>query len=505
MDLFDRLSRSFLSVLLFLAVSVTAAYSFMLHAPFRGMDDFTSIVENQDIRDFKNLPRIFTGSFFGDKSYYRPLVSFTYMLEYHAFGLNAFWYNLDNVLLHIINSFCVFLLIGRLWKNPRTAFWVCLLFAVHPVQWEAVANISGRAILLNTFFVLTAFILFINFNERRRAVSLLGSLFCFLLALFCKESAAILPVVCLLYLWLFPSERKKSWFAVVPFFLLVFGFILLRRQLGITELFGWGSLEALMFGVLTFARGVITYLRLFVFPSDLYFDRSLKVFTAFTDPQAIGAILFWLASLCLFLKNFRKIDGKVNFLVLWFLVELAPVSQIVTSLGVQPGFISLAEHFLYVPSIAMLTILVIGAQHLWRLNEERKFTSPSVSKIALAGILAFFYLTTIQQTLYARNELSMLKRSVDMQPFNSRVQYSIGMYYVRRAMFPEAEIYFRQAALIDPWNVRTRIALGKSLCDQGRYVEGMAVYSAIRNPGHFEPLLRENMRLSQIILNEKTR
>ncbi|MBP6344085.1 MAG: hypothetical protein KA403_09130, partial [Candidatus Omnitrophica bacterium] len=306
-------------------------------------------------------------------------------------------------------------------------------------------------------------------------------------------------------LWLFPSERKKSWFAVVPFFLLVFGFILLRRQLGITELFGWGSLEALMFGVLTFARGVITYLRLFVFPSDLYFDRSLKVFTAFTDPQAIGAILFWLASLCLFLKNFRKIDGRVNFLVLWFLVELAPVSQIVTSLGVQPGFISLAEHFLYVPSIAMLTILVIGAQHLWRLNEERKFTSPSVSKIALAGILAFFYLTTIQQTLYARNELSMLKRSVDMQPFNSRVQYSIGMYYVRRAMFPEAEIYFRQAALIDPWNVRTRIALGKSLCDQGRYVEGMAVYSAIRNPGHFEPLLRENMRLSQIILNEKTR
>ena len=107
MDLFDRLSRSFLSVFLFLAVSVTAAYSFMLHAPFRGMDDFTSIVENQDIRDFKNLPRIFTGSFFGDKSYYRPLVSFTYMLEYHAFGLNAFWYNLDNVLLHNVARYLV--------------------------------------------------------------------------------------------------------------------------------------------------------------------------------------------------------------------------------------------------------------------------------------------------------------------------------------------------------------------------------------------------------------
>jgi hypothetical protein len=491
----------FLGFVLIAAV-VLGAYSFMLRAPFRSMDDAPTIVDNPIIRDVTNIPKVLTGSFFGDHSYYRPLVTMSFMAEYHAFGLDPFWFNLDNVILHILNSFLVFVLIRRLWSDRTTAFWAGLLFAIHPIQWEAVSNISGRAILLNAFFVFSAFYFFLEFYQRWRMSLLLGSVLCFVLALLCKESAAILPVVLILYMTFFPKEERKPWFAVAPFFLGLFGFIIFRHQLGINQLFGWGSWDALVLGFLSFARGVITYLRLFIFPVDLYFDRSRMVFGDFFDPQLTITIFFWLTAFFLLWKYRRAINGRRMFLVFWFLVELAPVSQIVTSLGVQPGFISLAEHFLYVPSAAMFTALVLGGRHLWDWNQKKKMCSPAIAAAGLGGFLVFLFLTTIQQTVYASNELSMLKRSVLMQPYNSRVQYSLGMNYVNRGMFQTAENYFRQATAIDPWNIRAQIALGKALCDQGRYEDGIAVYRSIRDAGSFESILRENLRLSIKLLDD---
>jgi hypothetical protein len=125
----------------------------------------------------------------------------------------------------------VFALVCRLWKDRTTAFWVALLFAMHPVQWEAVSNISGRAILLNALFVFSSFYLFLEFYQRRRMILLLGSVLSFVLGLLTKESAAILPVVMILYMFFSPKEERKPWFAVAPFFLFLFGFIMLRHQL----------------------------------------------------------------------------------------------------------------------------------------------------------------------------------------------------------------------------------------------------------------------------------
>jgi tetratricopeptide (TPR) repeat protein len=487
------------------AAVVLTAYSFVLKAPFRNLDDTTMIVSNENLRSLENFSKIFTSSFFGDRSYYRPLVLASYMIEYHFFGLDPFFYYLDNVLLHILNAFGVYFLVFRLFKDRSLSWWVSFLFAIHPVQWEAVANVSGRVILLNTFFLLLSFGWFIDFRERRRMVCLAGSILSFFLALLCKESAAMLPVVLLLYLAFYSDEKPRPWPSVAPFFLIVVGMILWRRQLGITELFAWGSLQATLLGFLTFARGMITYLRLFVFPVDLYFDRSRMVFQNFADVQLLATVAFWLAALVLLWRARARIDRKVLFLILWFALEFAPVSQIVTSLGVQPGFISLAEHFLYLPSIAILTVAVLGLRRVGELNRARRWFSPAIGGIAVAGFLLFLLLTTVQQNIYASNDLAMLTRSLQHQPVNSRLQYSVGMHYVQKGNFPTAERYFAQAVLMDPWNVRARIALAKSLCDQGRYDEGIAVYTSIRDAGPLQGLLDENLRLSYKLRDQRRR
>ena len=78
-----------------IAVLTLTAYSFVLSAPFKIMDDQVSIVENRAIGDFSNIKQVFTSGFFGDHTFYRPLVALSFMTEYRLFGLNYFFYNLD--------------------------------------------------------------------------------------------------------------------------------------------------------------------------------------------------------------------------------------------------------------------------------------------------------------------------------------------------------------------------------------------------------------------------
>jgi hypothetical protein len=144
------------------------AYGCMLQSPFKTMDDRMSIIRNPMIKSTRNVPAIFREGYFHDQYYYRPLVNLSFMGEYQAFGLKSFFYNLDNLILHILNALLVFLLVSRLTNNDTVGFWTGLLFVMHPVQWEAVCNVPGRAILLSAFFVLITFILFLEFYRHQR-------------------------------------------------------------------------------------------------------------------------------------------------------------------------------------------------------------------------------------------------------------------------------------------------------------------------------------------------
>ena len=274
------------------------AYGSMLPAPFRVMDDRISIVENPAIKSAKNIPEIFQEGYFHDQSYYRPLINLSFMGEYQAFGFNSFFYNLDNLILHILNALLVFLLVSRLTNNDTIGFWTGLLFVIHPVQWEAVCNVPGRSILLSAFFVLSSFVLFLEFYKHRRGFCLALVLITFFLGLLCKESAGVLPFVVMAYLSLdktkpWPQKIKCLW----PFFIGIAGYLFLRQYFGITDVHQAGQPLVLILGFVTFLRSVITDLRLFVFPVDLHYDRCLPFMLSLDQPQALATCFFWAAAL----------------------------------------------------------------------------------------------------------------------------------------------------------------------------------------------------------------
>jgi len=462
------------------------AYACMLPTPFRVMDDRISIIENPAIKSTTNIPSMFKEGYFHDQSYYRPLINLSFMAEYQAFRFNSFFYNCDNLILHILNALLVFLLVSRLLNNQSIGFWTGVLFVIHPVQWEAICNVPGRSILLSAFFVLSSFVLLLEYYKSHRQLCLLLLLPTFFLGLLCKESTGVLPLVVMAY---FLIDRTEGWSQKIKilsiFFIGIAGYMVLRSHFGVTNVHHPGSPQAMILGFITFLCSMITDLRLFILPIDLHYDRSMVLLTSLSEPRAWVTCIFWSVVLLGVVSFYKKTNPFILFLIAWFFIELLPVSQLVASIGVGVGHISTAEHFLYLASIPVFISLVLAFQWAYEQNLRRKFLKESFLKFLAGGFLVFLFLTSVEQSIYASNEYNMVIRSLKIEPMNPRLQGVLAMLSVFRNDIPDAEIHFRAAIKAEPFNPTYHAGLGTALCQQGKWIEGMEQFVA------FDPIEKD--------------
>lgn len=492
-----------------IALTALAVYTVSLQADFRSMDDQQTIVDNEAIRSFSDLGRIFSSSFFEMGAYYRPLVSFSNMINYHFSGIDPFAFNLTNLILHILTAFSVYGMLQLLFQDRVLSFFTALLFAVHPVHWSAVTNVSGRAIILCSLFFINAFSLFVlslRSHPARRALWSLLSLCAFVLSMLSKESGIVLPAVLAAYVLISHRKdpRRLPLFAqIVPFAALAGGYLLLRSMFGIRHFFNWDSIQGLLVGVVTFLRALITYLRLLVLPVDLHFDRSIP-YLSFFSPVFIVVLAFWvLVAVCLW-KQRSKFTPESKFLLAWFAIGLLPVSQIVPIVA-NSGYATVAEHFLYLPSVGILALLVMGAGRVLRNLQDKQRLSRRGSVFAVTGSYLFLMLITFSQAVYSINEIAMFERSLEHNPRNIRVRTSLALAFSKRGLFKEAEEHFRRALSDEEIYVNARIGLGKALFDQGKYFEGIAEYEKVIRQWGPLPLAARNLEASYGILMAKLR
>jgi protein O-mannosyl-transferase len=195
-----------------------AAVALLLYARTVGFD-FTYLDDDVLIRDDQaflaqpsSIVLSFARTYFPrpghDHAYYRPMVNASYGLDANLGGASPRIYHATNVVLHALATGLVFLLLARLGYRRNVALFGSLLFAVHPALTEAVAWIPGRNDSLLGLFALSAWLLFLRGLEPGRWASRLGHVLCFLGALFCKETAVVLPA-----LWLGQAVflDKRPW------------------------------------------------------------------------------------------------------------------------------------------------------------------------------------------------------------------------------------------------------------------------------------------------------
>ncbi|MBL0341740.1 MAG: glycosyltransferase family 39 protein [Bacteroidetes bacterium] len=115
---------------------------------------------------------------------YQPLPVTTFALNFHFSGLDPFPLHLINLMFHLLNIVLVYKWVQLLTANHSISLVVALLFAIHPMNVEAVTWISARSSSMYTAFYLSALIFYTTYLKTNDIKNLLLTGLMFLLALF---------------------------------------------------------------------------------------------------------------------------------------------------------------------------------------------------------------------------------------------------------------------------------------------------------------------------------
>lgn len=457
-------------------------------------DDHFLIVENDFIKSWDNFPLLFSRKYLsvldqissvgqkfigsGELSY-RPVSTLTFFIDYHLWGLNPFGFHLTNIILHILNSVLLFFLLTRLFKQKIPAFITALLFALHPVNSEAVAVINFREDLLAMFFLLSSLTLYILLRRAlkfRRILLYVLSIILYLLALFSKEMAITLPAILILLDHCFPPDKKlpakkpKSFLFITRghigyilaslFFLWVWFFPMARDAGSVWDYFyGQGLCR-----FLTMAKVAMIYLSWMIAPLNIHatiLDFSI-IECSLWRLKVVFSFLAWMLLTLFIVRSYKK-SKPCFFGIMWFLVTLAPVMNIL----LMPNILAL--RFLYIPSAGFCICAMMLGKELYG-KQPPLFLRPFYQRIltvSLIAILAFFASLTFIQGYTWRDDLAFQSDRLAFYPNNPRAMAETAEALRQKGFQQEAITLYQKTIQLDPNDIVTRNSLGSLLLKKG--------------------------------------
>ncbi len=192
----------------FLAAVILAVYCPTLNNGFHTIDD-PGIVAL-----YSSHPPLLDILLPGSSYYYRPIIGLSYYLDSRLWGMEPSVMHLENILLHMLNAILVFLISRRIAANyPERSLYipllVALLFALHPLNVEAISWIAGRTDPLAALFVLSACYYWQRWLDEPKWQHAVYSAFFFVLGVLTKETAVTFLPVSLLLVLVWPAVTKS--------------------------------------------------------------------------------------------------------------------------------------------------------------------------------------------------------------------------------------------------------------------------------------------------------
>lgn len=478
---------------------------------FVNFDDTLFVTENPIVRTGLTIGSLRWALTTGYGGNWMPLTWFSHLLDVQLFGVGSGRHHLVSLLLHLGNTLLLFRLLAAMTGNRMRSVFVAALFAVHPLNVEAVAWIAQRRSTLMMFFGLLALHAWIRYARRPSAGRYLLAAVLFALGLLAKSLLVPLPL--LLLLLDFWPLRRQSPEARVPFRamdrrllalvleklpLLVLsaaaGLIALRTQAGAMTL-----LPPIALGV-RLAHALVAYV--------WYFGKALRpaalaVFYPYPpagDPVALvagSAALLVLMTVAAHLL--RRLAPYLLVGWLWFLVTLLPVIGLV-----QVGEQAFADRYAYLPLIGLFIAAV------WAIGDSAPRHPRSGPVFAAGGtalLLALAGTCLIQvrswadgKTLFlhalavtggnyvAHNNLGSLllkegdldgaafhfRESLRSAPGTAKPHRNLGLVHLRRGRLEDAVEELRRAVSQDPSEDKAFRDLGQALDGLGRPDEALA-------------------------------
>ena len=193
-----------------IAALVILAYGWSVNYGYTYFDDDSLILKSENqLKGIGGIGKAFAGKETGVEAlFYRPVLRASFILNYRLSGIKPWGYHLVNILLHLSVCLLLFEFLKRIGLSAKAAMVCCVLFAVHPVNVQAVSWIPGRNDTLLALFLLSGAILFIGYFSKGGMLRYLLGLLSLSLALLTKESAVVFPAVIIGYALLM---KKAGW------------------------------------------------------------------------------------------------------------------------------------------------------------------------------------------------------------------------------------------------------------------------------------------------------
>ena len=277
------------------------------------------------------------------------------------------------------------------------AFITTLIFLIHPIHTEVVANIKSRDEILSFLFIVLTFIYVFRHTETKKSNDLyLGILF-FFLALLSKEWGITLVALIPLSYYIFRKysiaeciKASLPYFGVAAFYLLLrYKFVGAGKQGEITEVLN----NPFVFATIhekyaTYIFVMIKYIRLLIFPHPLSADYSWKTipYNHFTDGLVWLSIVVHVAIVFYFFKLLVK-RSWISFAIGFYLFHLLLVSNLLMPIGATMG-----ERLIYHSSLGFIMVAAFGLLTL--LNRIIASPAGEGSTTRKIGFVTLFLLLT---------------------------------------------------------------------------------------------------------------
>lgn len=480
------LAPALVSILLYLP---TVRYDFVF-------DDRGVVLENPLMRDLSDAPMLFVTPYWNTprvpQSLYRPVTSLTFALDRALLGrFEPAWSHGVNMALHALATWLVTRLAFLALATPWPAALAGLMFAAHPVHVEAVAGVVGRSEILAVCGLLAALFAHRSAQEpHRRGVTALvaAPVFAFL-AMLCKESAFVAPLLCGLVDVSFPvpgGSRRRRTFLYAGHAAAV-GLALLLRAVALGSV-GGGPIHFVdnpaasagpLAGRLTALACVARYAGLLLWPARLSADYSydqIAIARTPLDPLVLAGLAIVIATCAGGLLLLRR-NPPAGFALLATAVSFALTSNLLVFIGTL-----FAERLLYAPSIGLCLLIgwlaAIGVR-------TRAGPSVVLAGLGLCGLASFRTMTRIPDW---HDDFALYGSAATVSPRSTRIRYNLGNAYLKHGRLQEAESEYRAALAIYPDFTDAVANLGMALLQQGRAREASEVLrdAAARMPRNAE-------------------
>lgn len=439
-------------------------------------DDHDLVLGNKLLRSLTNFPQLVLSS-------YRPVRDLSYTLDFAIWGERPLGFHLTNILLHSANTVLAFFLAFRITRRRIVcAAIAAAVFALHPIQTDAVAYISGRRDLLFTTFYLLSFMSYLRYREEKAALYFILFIASWVGSLLSKEMAASLPLV--IYVWNFcdawrgetgpwakrvistlrEAFRRDRWL-YLGLAGLALGYtalmVFVRRasvRAGQGGFDYWGG--SFYYTMLTVARVHLWYLKQLVYPTPIaqYFG-VFDVSRSILDLRVVLSLAAIMVAVSLAFAQLSR-DRLMSFAMLSYFVMLLPVSQFI------PHHELVADHYLYLPIVSFGLLVSLVADRASREGPRARLLALGLCAVVIIG---FGVLTVIRNGAW-KDDLAVWQANYEAVPTSPRAAFNLAVHNLGRNPRRSEEL-FKRSLELDPTYAPTYTSLSQLYLSQNRLAE----------------------------------